>query len=190
MASIKVSGGRERMASAARVAIISSGSLASTARISARSAGARCAPPAQTASFLSRVARPCRRSSTTSGLRVSTGSLPQILVAEHHSTEGSRRAEGRHRFAVQCQQHCRGVGCADVKLLFGRETQSFARVHFGVQKKFVVRNHANMRACCGRNGEFQGDIRRGSNGDRRLLRGSIVGEVVPCVPRYVKTRNK
>src|SRR5947207_12000331 len=84
MASTKASGPTDRIASPARVAIISSGSLARTARISARSAGARCAPPVHIASFRSRVARPCRRSSTTSGLRVSNGSLPR---SEEHTSE-------------------------------------------------------------------------------------------------------
>jgi exonuclease III len=58
-------------------------SRARIARISARSAAGKCAPVEHTAILRSRVARPRRKSSTISGLRVSTGCLPQILLAKH-----------------------------------------------------------------------------------------------------------
>src|SRR5215467_7025956 len=137
MASTKASGATDNIASLARLAIISSVSPARTARISARSAGARCAPPVHIASFRSRVARPCRRSSKTSGLR-STGYLPQVFVAEYHSTEGPGGAEGRHGSAVQLQQYRGGVCRANVKLLLRREMQSVSRVDLRVRKELAV----------------------------------------------------
>src|SRR5215467_2329976 len=179
MASTNASGATERTASLARVAIISSGSAESTARISARSAGRRCAPLVQTASLRSRVARPCRRSSTTSGLRVSTGSLPQTLLAIHHSTEGPRSTEGRHGPAVQLQQHGRRVCCAHVKLLFRREMLGFSGVQFRVHQELAIPQNANVRTHGSRNGEIKGCI--GGHGGG-LLCGAIGGDAVPRVP--------
>src|SRR5215469_2883393 len=182
IASTKDSVVTERMASPARVAIISSGSPARTARISARSAGSRCAPPVQTASLRSRVARPCRRSSTTSGLRVSTGYLPQVLVGIYHSTERSRRTEGRHRSAVQLQQHDRGVRRANVELAFRGEMQGFAGVHSSVEKDVIIGNDPNMRRPRGGKREFQGYIGRRSHLDRSFLRSGMSIAAAPSVP--------
>ena len=116
-ASTRDSTGSERIASFARSATISSVSPARTARISARSTGARCAPPVQTAIFRSRVARPWRRSSRISGLRDSTGLRPQIFPCKHHCTGGAGRTEWRHSPAVQFQQHRRGVPGGHLELL-------------------------------------------------------------------------
>src|SRR5258707_10301083 len=107
-ASTMDSTGCERKASWARLATTSSASCAKTARISARSAAERCAPPVQTAILRSRVARPWRSASTSSGLRVSTGCRPQIFLAKHYCTGGARGSDGRHGLAVQFQQH-RGI---------------------------------------------------------------------------------
>src|SRR5258707_925412 len=117
MASTNAWGGMERSASWARVATISSASCASTAMTSARSAALKWAAPEHTASLRSRVARLCFRSSTTSGLRDSTGYLPQIFRTEDYSTGGAGRAERRHHVPVQFQQHCGGVGRGDFEMV-------------------------------------------------------------------------
>src|SRR5258708_725769 len=138
MASTNASTGCERIASCARVATISSASPARIARISARSAGARCAPPVQTAIFRSRVARPWRRSSRTSGLRVSTGLWPQVLLTKHHCTGGAGCAEGRHGLAVQFQQHRGGVPGGHLELLIGRKVTGLPGRQLGVEKMLVA----------------------------------------------------
>src|SRR5271166_1658043 len=108
-------------ASWARVETISSGSPARTARIYARSAGPRCAPLEQTASLRSRAARSWRRSSMTSGLRVSTIGRPQIVPTEDHCTGGARGAKGAHDLMVQFQQHRGRVGGGDFEVFVGGE---------------------------------------------------------------------
>src|SRR5216684_9182184 len=159
-ASTKDSTGCERIASCARDATISSASWASTARSSARSAGARCAPPVQTAIFRSRVARPWRRSSRTSGLRVSTGLWPQVLLTKHHCTGGAGCAEGRHGLAVQFQQHRGGVPGGHLELLIGRKVTGLPGRQLGVEKKFVVGEDADARG----GGGGDGEIKRSSGG--------------------------
>src|SRR5260370_4262591 len=119
--------GCERKASWAGLATTSSASCAKTARISARSAAERCAPPVQTAILRSRVARPWRSASTSSGLRVSTGCRPQIFLAKHYCTEGARGSDGRHGLAVQFQQHRGGVRRGDLKRGLRGEMAVFAR---------------------------------------------------------------
>src|SRR5713226_9818705 len=155
MASTNASTGCERIASCARVATISSASWARTARISTRSAGARCAPPVQTAIFRSRVARPWRRSSRTSGLRVSTGLWPQVLLTKHHCTGGAGCAEGRHGLAVQLQQHRGGVTGGHLELLIGRKVTGLPGRQLGVEKKFVVGEDADARGGGGGDGKVE-----------------------------------
>src|SRR5713226_3497701 len=165
-ASTNASTGSERIASCARLATISSPSWARTARISARSAGARCAPPAQTAIFRSRVARPWRKSSRTSGLRVSTWLRPQILLTKHHCTGGAGRAEGRHGLAVQFQQHRGGVCGSHLELLIGRKVTGLPGRHFRVEKKFVIGEDADARG----RGSGDGKVEKSRRGE--LLRRS------------------
>src|SRR5260370_701939 len=100
--------GCERKASWARLATTSSASCAKTARISARSAAERCAPPVQTAILRSRVARPWRSASTSSGLRVSTGCRPQVFLAKHYCTGGAWGTDGRDHLALHFQHHRAG----------------------------------------------------------------------------------
>src|SRR5712692_10742545 len=138
-ASTKDSTGCERIASCAREETISSASWASTARISARSAGARCAPPAQTAILRSRVARPWRKSSRTSGLRVSTGRLPQILLVKHHCTGTTGRPGARQGLAVQFQQHGGEIPRGHHELLIRAKVASDIGGQLGVEKDLVVR---------------------------------------------------
>src|SRR5216684_235392 len=169
-ASTKDSTGCERIASCARDATISSASWASTARSSARSAGARWAPPVQTAIFRSRVARPWRRSSRTSGLRVSTGLWPQVLLTKHHCTGCAGRSKRRHGLAVQFQQHRRGVPGGHLEPLIGRIMTVLPGGQLGVQKKFVVREDAHTRGGGGGNGKVEKCRRRGTGkGHRRSL---------------------
>src|SRR5690349_17638818 len=186
MASTKASGATDRIASLARVAIISSGSLARTARISARSVGARCAPPVHIASFRSRVARPCRRSSTISGFSSTAGSLPQVLLSQYHSTERAGRTKGRHRPAVQLQQHCRRVSSADVKLLLRCEMQSVSGGDLRVRKELSVCNNAHMSARRGGNRKREGHIGRGGG----LLGSAIRGHLPPCIRHSIKKQNQ
>src|ERR1700674_931177 len=167
-ASTKDSTGCERIASCARAATISSASWARTVRISARSAGARCAPPVQTAIFRSRVARLWRRSSRTSGLRVSTRLRPQVLPTKHHCTGGAGRSKGWHGFAVQFQQHRRGVSRSDLELLIGRKVTGLPGGQLGVEKKFVVSEDADARGGGGGNREVERS--RGEGGNREVER--------------------
>src|SRR5271170_1616059 len=133
MASKKFSSGWESKASCARVETISSSSPASTARISARSAGPRCAPLEHTASLRSRAARAWRKSSITSGLSVSTGCGPQIVFTEHHCTGGSRRTERAHHLMVQFQQHRGRVRGGDFEVLGGGEVAIYTGGQFLVE---------------------------------------------------------
>src|SRR6266852_9416894 len=119
--------GCDRNASWARLATTSSASCAKTARISARSAAERCAPPVQTAILRSRVARPWRSASTSSGLRVSTGCRPQVFLAKHYCTGGAGGTDGRDDLAVQFQQHRAGVRRGDLERGLRREMAGFAR---------------------------------------------------------------
>src|SRR5260370_23934226 len=139
MASTKDSTGWERMASCAREATISSWSPARTARTSARSAGTRCAPPVQTAIFRSRVARPWRKSSRTSGLRVSTGRLPQILLAKHHCTGTTGRPGARQGLAVQFQQHGGEIPRGHHELLIRGKVASDIDGQLGAERGLGVR---------------------------------------------------
>src|SRR5438876_1858368 len=154
MASTKDSTGWERMASCAREATISSWSPARTARTSARSAGARCAPPVQTAIFRSRVARPWRKSSRTSGLRVSTGRLPQILLARHHCTGTTGRADARQGPAVQFQQHGGEIPRGHRELLIRGKVASHTCGQLGGEKDLVVRENGHASG-----GLFGGAVR-------------------------------
>jgi len=124
---------------------ISSASPASTARISARSAEARCAPPVQTAIFRSRGARPRRRSSRTSVLRVSTGLWPQVLLTKHHCTGGAGRAEGGMALPFNSSNTRRSPG-GHLELLIGRKVTRLPGRQLGVEKKFAVREDADTRA--------------------------------------------
>src|SRR6266849_9161895 len=124
--------GCERNASWARLATTSSASCANTARISARSAAARCAPPVQTAILRSRVARPLRNASIRSGLRVSTGVSASNLLGKHYCTGGAKRTDEPHRVAVQFQQHWAGVGRGCVYVLHRRVMQDLGRAEFGL----------------------------------------------------------
>src|SRR6266849_3072937 len=167
MASTKDSTGCERIASCARSDTISSASPASTAKSSARSAGARCAPPAQTANLRSRGARPCRKSSISSGLSGSTGCLPQILLAEHHCTGGAVRAKRRHRLPVQFQQYGRRVARSHFKLLFGGEAARLAGGQLRIEQELAVRQDAYARGRRSGNRKIERGIRR----CRRARRG-------------------
>src|SRR6267143_5270382 len=204
IASTNDSTGCERIASCARAATISSASPASTAKISARSAGARCPPPAQTAILRSRVARPWRRSSRTSGLRASTGCLPQILLAKHHCTGGAGRAKRRHRLPVQFQQYGRRVARGHFELLFGREVARLAGGQFGIEQELAVRQDAHARRGRSGNRKIERGIRRpgGASGrsilslrlrwrrrNRGLLRGAMRGVAAPAVPACVEKSN-
>src|SRR6267378_516871 len=204
IASTNDSTGCERIASCARAATISSASPASTAKISARSAGARCAPPAQTAILRSRVARPWRSSSITSGPSGSTGCLPQIFLAKHHCTGGAGRAEGRHRLPVQFQQYCRRVACGHFKLLLGREMARLAGRQLRIKQELVVRHNAH--AGCRRSGNRK--IERGNRGrgrisgrdsfrglrrrrrNRGLLGSAMRSEAAPAVSAGVEKSNQ
>src|SRR5437899_3981771 len=154
MASTKDSTGWERMASCAREATISSWSPARTARTSARSAGARCAPPVQTAIFRSRVARPWRKSSRTSGLRVSTGRLPQILLAKHHCTGSAGRPGARKGLAVQFQQHGGEIRRGYHELLIRGKVESHTCGKLGAEEELVVRE--DVHASCDLFGRVMG----------------------------------
>src|SRR5258708_26300951 len=154
-ASTNASTGCERMASCARSATISSASPERTARISARSAGARCAPPVHTAIFRSRVARPCRRSSSTSGLSASTGLPPQIFLSQHYCTGGAGRAERPHGLAVQFQQYSGGIPRGHLALLLGRKETGLSRRQLSVQQKSVVGKEADARGRGGGDGKLQ-----------------------------------
>src|SRR6267142_6146065 len=203
MASTNDSMGCERIASCARSDTISSASPASTAKSSARSAGARCAPPAQMANLRSRGARPCRKSSISSGLRASTGCLPQILLAKHHCTGGAGRAKRRHRLPVQFQQYRRRVASGHFKLQFGGEVARLAGAQLGVEQELPVRQDAH--ACCSRsgNGKIERGIHRrgasggiilssrlhGRRGNRGLFRGAMRGVAAPAVPAGVEKSN-
>src|SRR4029077_14221131 len=123
----------------------SSGSIARMERISARSAAGRCAPVEQTAILRSRVARPWRRSSTTSGLRVSTACPPQIMLSQHNCTGCAGGAEGRHGLAVQFQQYPSGVGGGHFKLVGGGEVPDRAGGDRIVQKWLAVSDDTDVR---------------------------------------------
>src|SRR6266446_6886929 len=141
-ASTMDSSGCERKASCARLATTSSASCANTARISARSAAERCAPPLQTAILRSRVARPWRRASISSGLRVSTGCRPQILLAKDYCTGAAGRANGRHGLAVQFQQHRAGVAGGDLEGGLRREMAVLSRRNFGIEHQLAISQDA------------------------------------------------
>src|SRR6267143_4797025 len=204
IASTNDSTGCERIASCARSDTISSASPASTAKTSARSAGARCAPPAQTAILRSRVARPWRRSSITSGLRGSTGCLPQIFLAKHHCTGGAGRAKRRHRLPVQFQQYCRRVACGHFKLLFGGEVARLAGGQFVIEQELAVRQDTYARCSRSGNREIERGIRhrggasrrsilssrlRWRRGNRGLLRSAMRGVAAPAIPACVEKSN-
>src|SRR6266481_422597 len=138
MASMIDSVGCESKASCARLATTSSVSSASTASISARSAADTCAPPLQTAILRSRVARPWRRASMSSGLRVSTGCRPQILLAKHYCTGAAGRANGRHGLAVQFQQHRAGIAGSYLEGGLCREMAALSRRNFGIKHQLAV----------------------------------------------------
>src|SRR5215472_12493791 len=127
------SGATESSASCARVETISSESSARTQRISTRSGAGKCAPVVQMAIFRSRGARPWRNSSMTSGLRVSTGRLPEIAPRQGYCTGPSRRPGGRHRFTVQFQQHRAGVAGGDDKFGIRSEMMVFAGIECAVK---------------------------------------------------------
>src|SRR6266852_3292312 len=173
MASRKASRGTERSASAARWAIISSGSLTKTTRISARSAGARCKPPEQTAILRSRVVRPARNSCRSSGLMGSTGLLLQVFPAQRYFTRRARRAERRHGLAVQFQQHPAGVSRGNHKLTAGPEMAGFAGVELAVEENMAVGGDADP----GGDGDGDGESERGGTAGRasRRRRGLRVG---------------
>src|SRR6266850_2546356 len=204
IASTNDSMGCERIASCARSDTISSASPASTAKSSARSAGARCAPPAQMANLRSRVARPWRKSSISSGLSGSTGCLPQILLAEHHCTGGAGRAKRRHRLPVQFQQYGRRAACGHFKLLFGAEAARLAGGQLGIEQQLVIRQDAHARCSRSGNREFERRIsRRGGasgrtilssrlrwrRGNRGLLRGAMRSVASPAIPACVEKSN-
>src|SRR6266404_5074995 len=200
MASTNDSMGCERIASCARSDTISSASPASTAKSSARSGGARCAPPAQTANLRSRVARPWRKSSISSGLSGSTGCLPQIFLAKHYCTGGAGRAKRRHRLPVQFQQHGRRVAGGHFKLPIGGEVARLAGRQLGIEQELAVGH--DTYACGGRsgNGKIERGIRRCGarggiilsprlrwrRGNRGLFRGAMRGVAAPAVPACVE----
>src|SRR5580704_9517316 len=168
-ASTNVSVGCERMACCARSETISSASPASTARISARSGGERCAPPAQTAIFRSRAARPARRSSSISGLRGSTGCLPQVFLGQDYCTGGSGSSNGRHGSPVQFQQHRGRVADGHFKLLGSGKMMRFSGRNLGVECYFTVGKNTHARGCGSGNGEVQ---RESGRANRRIRRRS------------------
>src|ERR1700676_1460602 len=195
------------MACCARSETISSVSPASTARISARSAGARCAPPEQTAILRSRGARPARRSSRISGLRGSTGCLPQIFLAKHYCTGGSGSSNGRHGSPVQFQQHRGGIGRGHFKLLAGGKVPRFSGGKFCIKQQRAVRQDAHAGGRGSGNGKVEGNsagrsygvgrwmsssgrhrssssglrLRWQERGGRRLLRGTMRGNAPPAI---------
>src|SRR6266404_3752813 len=154
-ASTMDSTGCERKASWARLATTSSASCAKTARISARSAAERCAPPVQTAILRSRVARPWRSASTSSGLRVSTGCRPQIFLAKHYCTGGARGSDGRHGLAVPFQQHGGGLRRGDLIRGLRGEMAVLARCNLSVEHYLAVGKDAHARGGGGGHGEIK-----------------------------------
>src|SRR5262249_10894594 len=155
MASRKFSIGSTMIASLARSATTSSVSNARIERISARSAPGRWAPVAQTAIFLSRVARPWRRSSTTSGLRISTAG-PQIFLAKHDCTGRAGSPEGRHGLPVQFQQYPRSFCGAYFELCGGGKMARGAGGNRVVKQGLAVGNDADVCGKRGRQGKIEG----------------------------------
>src|SRR5260370_26865869 len=155
-ASMMDSIGCERKASWARLATTSSASWARTARISARSAAETCAAPLQTAILRSRVARPWRNASISSGLRVSTRCPPQIFFPKHYCTGGAGGTNGPHALAVPFQQHRAGVRGGDFEGGFRGKMASLARWDFGVEYQLAVGKDAHARGLGRRDGEIKG----------------------------------
>src|SRR5580700_1844724 len=172
MASTKLSADCDSSTSCARVPTTSSGSLARTVRISARSAGLRCAPPEQTASLRSRGARSCRKSSITSGLSVSTLCLPYVFETKHNCTGGAGHAEWTHDLMVQFQQHRRGVCCAHFEVVIRREMAVHARRKLALKQQFVVRENTHPRGGRSGNRKVQCRVaRKRAHRSRSHLRG-------------------
>src|SRR5262245_61590864 len=138
------------MDSRARLATSSSESSAITERISARSAGGIWTPPVHTASLCSRLARPCRKSSSTSALSVSTGGLPQIVLGQHNCTGGVGSSERRNRPPVQVQQQRGTVRRGDLQPVGAGEMPVFTGLNLAVEHDVTVRKNLHVGSRIGR----------------------------------------